>query len=192
MILYLTIIGVCSLVIFIVNYLTVYHDFSTTWFELALAVIIAVVVEIIIDLIFAFVVRWVLPSKWFDVSRKKYCATQFEKRLYEKLKIKSWKDKVLELGSLTSFSKRSIASPTDNEYISRFITEANYGIIVHLACIVFGFAVIFIYPLRIWYRIGLPVAIVNMVLNLLPLMILRYNLPKLHALYKFNNKRKSR
>ena len=120
--LYLTTIVICSIIIFAVNYVTLSSNFYTTWYELALAVIIAVVAEIVIDLIFAFIVRWILPSKWFDVSRKSYCATNFEKRLYEKLKIKSWKDKVLELGSLTSFSKRSIASPTDNEYISRFIS----------------------------------------------------------------------
>jgi len=47
-----------------------------------------------------------------------------------------------------------------------------------------GFLVIFILPLKYALRIGLPVAIVGFVLNLLPVFILRYNLPKLAIAYK--------
>jgi hypothetical protein len=52
--------------------------------------------------------------------------------------------------------------------------------------------VIFIYPIKVWLYFGFPVAVVNAILNLLPLMILRYNLPKLHTLYRINKKREMR
>ena len=85
------------------------------------------------------------------------------------------------------FRKNKIAEPNNNEYIARYIMEANYGIICHIACIIFGFLILFIYP-KYCLTIALPVAIVNLVLNALPTMILRYNLPKLHTIYKYNEK----
>ncbi|MBQ8211097.1 MAG: hypothetical protein IJZ27_01025 [Treponema sp.] len=47
-----------------------------------------------------------------------------------------------------------------------------------------GFTVIFIFPLKFAWLVGVPVAIVNLVLNFMPIMILRYNTPKLKVLHK--------
>ena len=47
-----------------------------------------------------------------------------------------------------------------------------------------GFTVIFIFPLKFALLVGVPVGIVNMVLNYMPVMILRYNTPKLKVLHK--------
>jgi len=153
------------------------------------AVVLSTFAEIIIDLIFAFIVRWLLPKKWFGVDKLGFHAGKKERRFYEKIGIKRWKDSVLELGALSGFRKNKLTKPDDLAYIERFIVEANYGIIVHVAGILFGFAVIFLYPLKYWLCFGFPVAVVNLFLNVLPIFILRYNLPKLHALYKFNKAR---
>ena len=107
-------------------------------------------------------------------------------RFYEKIGIKKWKDKALELGAVTGFRKNKLYSPNNNEYVKRFILEANYGIMVHVYCIVFGFLVMLANLFYPFVYVTLPIAIVNLVLNLLPIFILRYNLPKLHSLYKFN------
>jgi len=186
------IILVCMVIISVLDYFFAPILAGVAFWEILLGVTVSVVAIIIIDLIFALIVRRFLPSKWFSVDKTSFMAKKKERIFYEKIGIKRWKDKVLELGALSNFRKNKIADPTNNDYVGRYISEANYGIIVHVVDIIFGFLVVFIYPLRVWLYFGFPVAVVNAVLNLLPLMILRYNLPKLHTLYKINKKRQER
>ena len=94
--------------------------------------------------------------------------------IYEKLFIKAWKDKILELGMFTSFSKKKVEDPQSREYIERFILECNYGVVIHLADAIFGFLLLlcympFSYPMVM--SIGMPICIINAILNILPLMI---------------------
>ena len=187
MILYLFTIFVCMALITVFNYLFAFGD-NTFWTCLTW-VVVGTIAQIIIDAVFATLVRWVLPSKMFAVDKKRFCASKKESIFYEKIGIKKWKDCVLELGAVTGFRKNKLKDVNDNKYIERFIVEANYGIAVHMACIVFGVTVIFVCPKPFWLTIGVPVTIVNIILNLLPLFILRYNLPKLHVLYKYNERR---
>ena len=49
-----------------------------------------------------------------------------------------------------------------------------------------GFLVIFVCPLKVWVSVGLPVGIINAILNYPSFCILRYNRPKLETLYKLN------
>ena len=105
---------------------------------------------------------------------------------------KIWKDKLLELGCFSGFRKNKLGDATDNEYVKRFILECNYGVLIHIFCVIFGFSVILAYPLNFWYCFGFPVAIVNAFLNLLTLFVLRYNLPKLHLLYRYNLRKEAR
>ncbi len=187
MIMYLGIIIVNTILIILFNYL--FNAKLTSIFNLPsliIAVVMLVIIQIVIDAIFATVVRWLLPEKLFSIDRLKFCATKKEMRFYEKLGIKRWKDKALELGAVTGFRKNKLSNPNDNEYVKRFIIEANYGIAVHVCCIVFGFLIMLanlFYPL-LW--VTLPITLTSVFLNLLPIFILRYNLPKLHTLYKFN------
>lgn len=155
-------------------------------FEFSLIVILLVIIEIVIDAIFATIVRWIMPKKFFSIDKKYFMASKKEMRFYEKIGIKKWKDKALELGAVTGFRKNKLYSPNDNEYVRRFIIETNYGITVHVYCIVFGFLVMLANLFYPFLYVTLPIAIVNLVLNLLPIFILRYNLPKLHSLYKYN------
>ncbi len=179
---YYVVILVCMFIIWLGNFLAQALPFS--WWEIALAVTLTTASVIFIDGIFATIVRHVLPNKWFGMDKKYYVASKKECKFYDKLYIKKWKEKVPELGVFTAFSKSEIKDPRNNEYVERFILEANYGIAVHVACVTFGFIVAFYRPINI----GLWVAIVNAILNFLPIFILRYNLPKLHALHKFNEK----
>lgn len=181
---YLIIILICMLLIMAFN--IVFSSLSIGY--IVLAVTISTIGAIVIDGIFATIIRHFLPNKWFLYSNKKFDVSKKEQRFYEKLAIKKWKDKVIELGMFTNFRKNKVANPKENQYVERYIMECNYGVVVHIACIVVGFAVIFIYPLQYFYRFGLPVAIVNAVLNFLPYMILRYNVPKLQVLHKLNEK----
>lgn len=190
--LYLIVIIFSMIVISIVDYFCIAEVYGLSFLQIFLVVTITTIAEIVIDLLIALFVRRVLPSRWFGISKKLFCTREFERKFYEKIRIRRWKDKVLELGSLSGFRKNKVNEPKNNKYIERFILESNYGIVVHVACILFGVSVIFIYPLSVVLWFGLPVTIVNFLLNLLPIFVLRYNLPKLHALYKFNLIRNSR
>ena len=187
MVLYLGTIIFNTILIIVVNfffYSPIKEQFSIV--EFSLAVVLLVVIEIVIDIIFATIVRWIMPEKFFSIDKLYFSASKKEMRFYEKIGIKKWKDKALELGAVTGFRKNKLYSPNNNEYVKRFILEANYGIMVHVYCIVFGFLVMLANLFYPFVYVTLPIAIVNLVLNLLPIFILRYNLPKLHSLYKFN------
>jgi hypothetical protein len=189
MVFYTITILICMMVIGVVDYFIVAPIFGIELPFIVVAVTMSTVAEIIIDLILAFFVRYLMPKRWFLVENTAFHAGKKERRFYEKIGIKKWKDSVLELGALSGFRKNKIAKPNDNSYIERYIEEANYGVIVHIACMIGGFAVIFLYPLKFWLCFGFPVAVVNFFLNALPLFILRYNLPKLYALYNFNKRK---
>ena len=179
---------VSSAIIVLFDYFVLAESLGLTVWQIILYVAVSVVAVIVIDGIFATLVRWTLPQKLFGVEKKGFAASRKTCLFYEKLGVKRWKDKVIELGAFTGFRKNRIYDPTNNEYVGRYIVEANYGIAVHLTGVVFGFLVMLVFP-EFWYCIGLPVGIVNAVMNYMPLIILRYNLPKLHTLYRINEKR---
>lgn len=156
------------------------------WY-IVVAVVVSTIVEIAIDGITATIVR-LLPNKWFNPFSKRFRVFKWEKNFYQKIGIKKWKDLVPELGHFTKFRKNKISEPTNNEYIKRYLMEACYGRVGHFASFFTGFLVIFIYPLKYWACFGLPVALVNILLNSLSWMILRYNTPKLMAVYRYNEK----
>ncbi len=159
-----------------------------------IATVLSVVAVIIIDGIFASVARWLLPKKWFKAENTRFSANKKKCRFYEKIGIKKWKDLVPELGHLTGFRKNKIEDPTNNEYVDRYIEEANYGVCGHTLGMVFGFLLAFFeFAYRGYFlTIGLPVAIVNVFFNFLSYAILRYNLSKLHTLKRINDKRMKR
>lgn len=178
-------------IIMLVNYFVSAPIFGFEVWYIVVAVTVATVLVIVIDAIFATLVRWCLPKKYFSIENKIFCAKKKESVFYEKIGVKKWKDLVLELGALTNFRKNKIAEPNNNEYIARYILEANYGVVVHLCDMIFGFLLLVLYP-PYWLCFGLPVAFVNLVLNFMPFATLRYNLPKLHVVYKFNQRREKR
>lgn len=183
---YLFTIVLCMATIVVINAFVLPQGLVFTVWELSFWTVVCTIYVIVIDGIFATIVRRLLPSKWFSVQKKRFIAGRKECLFYEKIGIKKWKEKVLELGAFTSFRKNKIAEPNNAKYLERYIVEANFGIVCHLAGIVFGIGAIFCVPKSLWLSVGVPVVVVNTILSALPTFILRYNLPKLHTLYKFN------
>ena len=183
MVLYLSTVIVAMALISMFNIVLGSYSFSNYQVCVILAVFISVVAEIAIQGLIAFIVNH-LPKKWFAHDKKLFQVSKRDRNFYEKLKIRSWKDKVWELGALGGFRKNKIADPNDPAYLLQFIVESNIGVVAHLVGIFFGFAVMFILPLKYALRIGLPIALVNLVLCTLPTMILRYNIPKLKVAYE--------
>lgn len=137
-----------------------------------------------IDGIFAFIARR-LPEKWFSPEAKIFTVSAGERKLYRKLKINSWKKYIPELGCFTGFHKDKLRDRNSSQYVGRFLLESNYGVLGHVLGAFLGFGVMllpFLRPLPM----GLPIAIVNFVLSMLPTMILRYNTPSLRKVYQMN------
>lgn len=157
-----------------------------------IASILAAIVVIAIDGVLATFIRRCLPEKWFSYNVKLHNVSKAECKFYEKLGIKHWKDKVLELGVFTSFSKKTIADPHSREYMERFILECNYGAVIHLANAILGFLLILCYPLKYWLLFPFPACIINFILSMLPYMILRYNVPRLQRARNVLEKKEER
>lgn len=182
MVLYLSVIGIAVTLISGFDIIVFCPIMNVSPWFFVLAVIASTLYQIAIDAVFAIIcnqipAKWVKDKRFFEVSKK-------EQHFYEKLGIKHWKDKVLELGSLGGFGKSKIADPNNPEYAEKFLIESYKGELDHIFGMFAGFTVIFIFPLRFAWIVGVPVAIVNVFLNLLSTMILRYNTPKLKVLHK--------
>lgn len=184
MILYLTIIGIISLIIILFSVFTFDSISVTTITYTILMIILHIALVTIIDGIIAFFVNK-LPKKWFNYEYKRFHIFKWEKKFYEFIKIKKWKDHVPELGQLANFRKNKIEKPKDIDYLKKFIEQCCYGEIVHLVSIFLGFLIIFVKPNE-WMLFGVPVSLGNALLNYMPYAILRYNRHKLEILYKRN------
>ena len=65
------------------------------------------------------------------------------------------------------------------EYIEKFIIECNKGVLTHRIGYFVGFFAMLTVPNICAFTIALPIAIVNLFLNILPTIVLRYNTPML-------------
>ena len=161
--LYLTIIAGCVAVISAIVSLTAKMNFLYVLGITSLAVVLVIVVDSLI----ATIAR-LLPKACANHEKKVFVVGAKEKKFYEKLKIRKWKDKVPEIGHFTGFRKNKIADPKSVEYLDRFLLEACYGEIGHFFCVFGGFLIMLLFPIsKIWIPVCIPVCIVNIFLNLL-------------------------
>lgn len=163
--------------------------YQTSIETLISAILVSFVIVVIIDTLFAILVG-ILPKKWFGVNNKLLSVSKKEQKFYEKLHIRKWKDYVWDLGCLGGFSKQEVKDPKDPRYFEKFIIESNRGVTEHTLGIVVSYVIIFIYPQYAW-SVGVPIALVNTLLNSMSTMVLRYNLPKLKTAYTILVKRQS-
>ena len=177
--LYLTTIGIAMAIISVINIL-----FGTApWYYVIIAVVFCTALQFALDGFLAFVINK-MPDKWFGVDNPLYRVSDAERELYKKLKVRLWKDKVWELGGLGGFSKKNLAEPDDPAYIERFIIECNKGVLTHRLSYPVGFLAMLTLPNICTLTIALPVALVNLYLNILPTLALRYNTPMLQGVLK--------
>ena len=188
MILYLTIITVCVAIISTIVTLIYEANFLAVLGYTALAVVVVITVDALVS-----TVARILPKKCAQHDKKVYTVSAKEKKFYEKLKIRKWKDFVPEIGHFNGFRKNKIADPKSVEYLDRFLLEICYGEIGHFFSLFLGFLILLMFQLtNMWWAISIPVAIINIFLNLPSLFILRYNSYKLVILRKSNLKKQTR
>lgn len=181
-IIYWSCIGLSIVLIPSIN-LIFYKSISTLlWFLLVFGVVV------VATFLIAFLAS-LLPTKFYEPNRKIFHVFKFEKKLYEKLGIKHWKDNIPELGKqLSGFDKHTIAEPDNPEYIHKFLLENCKGSFLHAISIAYSLLslliLIFILPWPFVLTMWLPTAIVAIIVHSLSLMILRYTRPKLMIVYK--------
>ena len=185
--LYLSVIGVAMAIISAINII-----FNTaTWYNVVIAVVLCTAAQFALDGLIAIIINK-MPDRWFAVNNPLYNVSETEKNLYKKLRVRNWKDKVWELGGLGGFSKKNLANPNSPEYIEKFIIECNKGVLTHRLSYPIGFLPMLFIPNVCALTIALPVAVVNLFLNILPTLALRYNTPNLHAMLKRMNRKAER
>jgi len=153
------------------------------WYYVIIAVVWCTALQFGLDGFIAIIINK-MPDRWFGVDNSLYKVSEKEKELYKKLRVRLWKDKVWELGGMGGFSKKNLREPGSPEYIEKFIIECNKGVLTHRLSYPIGFLAMLTLPGVCALSIALPVAIVNVYLNVLPTLALRYNTPKLHSMLK--------
>ena len=185
--LYLSTIGIAMLIISVINI-----AFGIVpWYYAVIAVIWCTALQFALDGFLAFVINK-MPDGWFGVENRLYRVSERERTLYKKLRVRLWKDKVWELGGLGGFSKKHLREPNDARYIEKFIIECNKGVLTHRLSYPIGFLAMLTLPQGGALTIALPVAVVNLFLNILPTLALRYNTPMLQASLKRLRRRGAR
>lgn len=154
--------------------------------------LLATAIVIFVDGLTATVCR-LLPKAFVNPEKSVFQVSAKEKKFYEKLRIRKWKDKIPEIGHFTGFRKNKIANPKSVEYLDRFLLEACYGEIGHFVSCITSYAILLLFPLyKLWLAVAVPVAVVSMLLNLPSFFILRYNSYKLRVLRNSNLKKQQR
>lgn len=177
--LYLTVIGIAALIISVFNV-----AFETAaWYYVVVAVIWCIALQFALDGLIAIAINK-MPDRWFSVDNPLYEVSEFERELYKRLQVRRWKDKIWELGGLGGFSKKRFVEPNNPEYVERFIIECNKGVLTHRLSYPIGFLAMLTLSGVCAFTIALPVAVVNLFLNILPTLALRYNTPKLKSALK--------
>lgn len=177
--LYLTIIGFAMAVISALNIALG----ACVWYYALIATVWCTALQFALDGTIAILIKK-MPEAWFGVENRLYHVSEFEKSLYKKLRVRLWKDKVWELGGIGGFSKKTLLEPSNPDYIEKFIIECNKGVMTHRLSYPIGFLAMLTLSGVTSLTIALPVAIVNLFLNVLPTLALRYNTPKLKTLLK--------
>ena len=177
--LYLSVIGIAMAAVSLINI-----AFGTAApHYVIIAVVWCTALQFALDGIIAILINK-MPNKLFGADNPLYKVSEAEKKLYKRLKVRLWKDKVWELGGLGGFSKKTLREPGNPEYIELFIIECNKGVLTHRLSYPIGFLAMATLPGICAFTVALPIAAVNLFLNILPTLILRYNTPKLQEVLK--------
>lgn len=183
---YILIIAISMILIIGINVLLVFLGCidSFSYLYAILAPIFNLIVIVLWELAIAGIIH-AFPAKYFSPYSKRFKIFDFERGLYEKSGIRKWKDYIPDSGQLCDFKKDELKS-TEVEYLHKFLVEACYADAIHLWMGIGGFLILLIsipYPVALW-TISFPIAFISLLLNIPPLIIQRYNRPKLLKVYE--------
>lgn len=129
----------------------------------------------------ALLMRICIPRKVWNANKRCFKVEKKEMFFLNKIKIKSWKERVPEMGCTSGFPKNKIKS-LDKEYLWKFLQENCYAEVMHYVAAALGFTVLFFLQANDLY-FAFPILFVNVVLHIMPSMIQRYNRFRLKNVY---------
>lgn len=169
-------------ILILVNYFVSIPIFDFSVGYVFFGAFITLLITIVIDALVAGLTH-LLPKKCANPFSKFYTVSKQQKNLYEKLGVKRYKHLLPDLGKIIGFGKNKIEDASNKDYILKYLYESCYGELDHFVSIFMGFLVIFVLPIKYCLCFGIPIAIINVVLNLMPIISLRYNRYKLNIVY---------
>ena len=92
---------------------------------------------------------------------------------------------------LVGFNKTEIGEIQNNSHILKFMEETVYAEYIHILSTLIGILVAFV-ETDLFLFISLPYIIGNFIINLMPIIVQRYNRPKLMILYERNKRKQSK
>ena len=110
MLLYILTISIATVIIILANFFAGGNLELNNLLWLSIDTVVGVIAIIAWDGIMAFLIRRLLPMSWFAPGKRIFQVSKKERKFYIGIKIKSWKDKVPELGGFTSFHKNELAA----------------------------------------------------------------------------------
>ena len=134
-----------------------------------------------------------LPRRWFSPGRRPFASWSWERggAIYEKLKIKAWKDRVPDMSKIAGdMVKKQVSLRGPSEETYKVIRETCVAETVHGAEFILSLPVFF-FGLPWWGALAVYL-VFNLLGNLPFLLIQRYNRPRLTALYKKQKQREER
>lgn len=172
--LYLTVIGIAMAIVAAINIVLGVDS----WHYVVFATVWCAVLQFALDGLIAYLIH-LMPNRYFGVDNPWFEVSQYSNDMFKALKVRKWKDYVWELGGLGGFSKKSFTDPKNPEYVERFIIECNKGVVTHRLSYPIGFLAMLTVRGLCAFTVAFPIAIVNIFLNILPTLVLRYNTPLL-------------
>jgi glycosyl-4,4'-diaponeurosporenoate acyltransferase len=192
MTLYLIVIAISLIMIFISNaILSINGIIAVSVLYCLIASLFFFVLVVLVDAICVLCVRYNPYDSVYNPDKKIYKTFKWESKFYSKIKILSWKDKIPELGFLAGFVKTKVVSD-DPSYLYKFAKETVYAEVMHIISALVGFVIILIPPYELMFNFAFPIALINFILNILPIFVQRYNRPRLLRMYYREIKRKKK
>ena len=149
---------------------------------IANTLLVMIAVNIVCAVFFQSLVNKVHPFK--DVYR----VGKWEQKMHLKLGVRLWKDKIPELGKVfAGYDKSKVGDMKDNKNVEMFIRNTIVAEYDHIFSAILGSLAIFV-CLPVWHIVGLPLVFANLAINLMPVIVQRYNRPKLMMLYARNER----
>lgn len=130
----------------------------------------AIVVALLVHLI---------PKTFYNPKNKIFAARKGEDKLFEKLNVKKWKDKIPEAGKTGGFARNHLYDPRNPDYIKKYIIEGCLAEALHSLSIIWGIAALFLVPKQLVLPMGVPLALFNFFVHIFPILIQRYMRPRL-------------
>ena len=159
-------------------------SFITLYGVLIMVLIDALVAIAIHEVPKLFFKKFLTESKFYNYTSFPFKTYKFEKKFYQFVRIRKWKDL---LPNKMGMDKSHIQDKNSVDYLSRFLIEGCIAETLHIISALVSPVFIFVVDCK-YLSITLPVTMVNFILQILPVMVQRYNRPKIALLLRKNMK----